>query len=233
MTTASACACPPHPYRTRARAWYLGDMLPIAIRRLGRVPYHDGLRLQEEARARVLAGGDDECLVLEHEPVVTLGKRGGLVDRAALERMGTPVVQTERGGFATWHGPGQLVAYPIVDTLRARVGVRRLVRALGALMLGVAADLGLTDLVYDDERPGVYRDGKKLGSLGLHLSRGVTMHGLALNVCNDLDGFHAIVPCGFAELQVSTLSRELGREVSLAAAMDALERRIPRLFDEA
>lgn len=207
-------------------------MLPLAIQRLGRVPYDEGLRLQESARARVLDGGVDEVLLLEHDPVVTLGKRGGLVDRAALERLATPIVQTERGGFATWHGPGQLVAYPIIDTLRARVGVRRLVRALGGLMLGVAADLGLADLVYDDERPGVYREGRKLGSLGLHLSRGVTMHGLALNVCNDLDGFRAIVPCGFAELQVSTLSRELGRAVPVAVALDALERRLPRIFDD-
>lgn len=207
-------------------------MLPIRIQRLGRVPYLDGLRLQEEARARVIAGGVDECLLLEHDPVVTLGKRGGLVDEAALARLGTPVVRTDRGGFATWHGPGQVVAYPIVDTLRAKVGVRRLVRALGSLMLAVASDLGLHDLLYDDERPGVYRDGRKIGSLGLHLSRGVTMHGLALNVCNTLDGFRAIVPCGYADLQVSTVSRELGHEVAVEAAFDALERHLPRLFDE-
>lgn len=207
-------------------------MLPIRIQRLGRVPYLDGLRLQEEARARVLAGGDDEGLLLEHDPVVTLGKRGGLVDEAALARLGTPVVRTDRGGFATWHGPGQVVAYPIVDTLRAKVGVRRLVRALGSLMLAVASDLGLHDLLYDDERPGVYREGKKIGSLGLHLSRGVTMHGLALNVCNDLDGFRAIVPCGYADLQVSTVSRELGHLVSVEAAFVSLERHLPRIFDE-
>lgn len=207
-------------------------MLPIRIQRLGRVPYLDGLRLQEEARARVLAGGEDECLLLEHDPVVTLGKRGGLVDEAALARLGTPVVRTDRGGFATWHGPGQVVAYPIVDTLRAKVGVRRLVRALGSLMLAVASDLGVHDLLYDDERPGVYRDGKKLGSLGLHLSRGVTMHGMALNINNDLEGFRAIVPCGYADLQVSTLSRELGRFIPTEDAFDALERHVPRIFDE-
>ena len=107
-------------------------MLPITIKRLGRVPYDAGLVLQEEARARALAGADDECLVLEHDPVVTLGKRGGLVDEAGLAALGTPVVRTDRGGFATWHGPGQLVAYPIIDTARAKVGVRRLVRALGS-----------------------------------------------------------------------------------------------------
>lgn len=206
-------------------------MLPITIKRLGRVPYREGLEIQREARQRVLAGGEDECFLLEHDPVVTLGKRGGLVDEEALKRLAIPVVRTDRGGFATWHGPGQVVAYPIIDTARAKVGVRRLVRALGALMLRVASDLGLHDLLYDDERPGVYREGKKLGSLGLHLSRGVTMHGLALNINNDLEGFKAIIPCGYADLQVSTVSRELRREVSVEEAFEALERRIPRIFD--
>lgn len=206
-------------------------MLPLVLHRLGRVPYAEGLALQEAARARVLAGGADECFLLEHDPVVTLGKRGGLVDEAALARLGTPIVRTERGGFATWHGPGQAIAYPIIDTARAKVGVRRLVRALGTLMLDVASELGLHDLLYDDERPGIYREGKKLGSLGLHLSRGVTMHGLALNINNDLEGFRAIVPCGYADLQVSTVSRELGREVTVAAALDALARRLPQIFD--
>jgi lipoyl(octanoyl) transferase len=125
-----------------------------------------------------------------------------------------------------------VVAYPIIDTARAKVGVRRLVRALGALMLGVASDLGLRDLLYDDERPGVYREGKKLGSLGLHLSRGVTSHGLAININNDLAGFHAIIPCGYADLQVSTVSRELGREITTDEAFTALDRRLPYIFDE-
>lgn len=206
-------------------------MMPLTILRLGRVSYPDGLRLQEEARARVLAGGRDECLLLEHDPVVTLGKRGGVVDLEALARLATPVIKTDRGGFATWHGPGQLIAYPILDTGRARIGVRRLIRGLGALMQAVAADLGVPDLVYDDERPGVYRDGRKLGSLGLHLSRGVTMHGLALNVCNALDGFRAIAPCGFADLEVSTLSLEAGHPISMEAAFASIERHLPTLFD--
>jgi len=206
-------------------------MQPSKVHRLGRVPYADGLRLQLEARGRVLEGEPDECLLLEHDPVVTLGKRGGIVDEAALAALGIPVVTTDRGGFATWHGPGQAIAYPIIDTIRAKIGVRRLVRALGALMLNVACDLGVHDVLYDDERPGVYRDGRKLGSLGLHLSRGVTMHGLALNINNSLEGFKAIVPCGYADLQVSTLSLERGCEITMEAAFDALERHLPALFD--
>lgn len=185
---------------------------------LGRVDYAQGLELQRAARERVLAGGEDECLLLEHDPVVTLGKRGGAVDHAALERLATPVVATERGGFATWHGPGQLVGYPIIDTRRARLGVDTLVARLGALMQGIAATLGVPDLAYDPSRPGVYREGRKLGSIGLHLTHGVTLHGFALNVDNALDGFRAIVPCGYGGLQITTLSLELGRPVALAEA---------------
>ena len=185
---------------------------------LGRIDYHDGLELQDAARTRVLAGGEDECLLLEHAPVVTLGRRGGVVDEAALERLGTPVVKTDRGGFATWHGPGQLVGYPIVDTRRARLAVPELVRRLGEAMVRVSAACGVGDVIYDADRPGVFRDGRKLGSIGLHLSHGVSTHGFALNIDNDLDGFFAIVPCGFGDLQVSTLARELGRAVSLDEA---------------
>jgi lipoyl(octanoyl) transferase len=205
----------------------------VQILKPGRISYSEGLRLQEDARTTVLAGGEDRCFLLEHDPVVTLGKRGGLVDEARLQALDTPVFKTDRGGFATWHGPGQLVCYPIIDTARARLGVRRIVRALGVAMQLIARDLGLDDLVYDDERPGVYRDGKKLGSLGLHLSRGVTMHGFALNVSNSLEGFRAIVPCGHADLQVSTLSLELGRLVPMADAYAAATARLPHLFEYA
>lgn len=199
--------------------------------RLGRLAWPAALAIQEQARDEVLAGAEDRCYLLEHDPVVTLGKRGGVVDYDALARLETPTIQTERGGLATWHGPGQLVCYPIIDTLRARCGVRRLVRTLGAMMQGIAGDLGLHDLIYDDERPGVYREGKKLGSLGLHLSRGVTMHGFALNVCNTLDGFRAIVPCGFSGLEVSTIARELRHEISLESAFESAARRLPAIFE--
>jgi len=193
----------------------------VIVTTLGRLDYRAALALQAAARDRVLAGGPDECLVLEHDPVVTLGRRGGVVDHAALERLQTPVIATDRGGLATWHGPGQLVAYPIVDTGRARLPVPELVRCLGLAMVAIALHLGLPDLDYDDARPGVYRAGRKLGSIGLHLTRGVTTHGLALNIVNSLDGFRAIEPCGFGDLTVSTVARELDREVRFEDAVDA------------
>jgi lipoyl(octanoyl) transferase len=190
----------------------------VIVCQLGRTGYASGLELQEAARERVLAGGDDELLLLEHDPVVTLGRRGGVVDREALARLATPVVETRRGGLATWHGPGQLVGYPIVHLERAHVDVTAFVRRLGALMLAIASRLGVDDAAYDDRRPGIYRAGRKLGSVGLHIHRGVTMHGFALNVDVDLAGFQAIVPCGFAGLHVSSLARELGHPASLAEA---------------
>ncbi|MFT7581634.1 MAG: lipoyl(octanoyl) transferase [Myxococcota bacterium] len=193
---------------------------------LGRaVHYEAGLEAQYAARDRVLAGGEDELLLLEHSPTVTLGRRGGLVDRDALARLNTPVFETKRGGLATWHGPGQLVGYPIIDTKRAKVGVRVFVCRLGELMRTLAAELGVDDLHYDPDRPGVYRDGRKVGSIGLHLHKGVTTHGFALNVDVDFAGFRAIDPCGFADLVVSSLVRE----GATLATMDAARSRATQL----
>ncbi len=194
----------------------------MILRRLGRLAYGPALALQHAARARVAAGGEDELLLVEHEPVVTLGRRGGAVDRDTLARLATPIVETRRGGLATWHGPGQVVGYPIVDLERGRVSVPAFVKRLGALMLETCTDLGLDGVVYDDDRPGIYRDGRKLGSIGLHIQRGVTLHGFALNVCNQLNGFQAITPCGFAGLVVSTLSRELNAALTVEQGLDII-----------
>jgi lipoyl(octanoyl) transferase len=189
---------------------------------LGRIAYEDGLAAQHAARERVLDGGPDELLLLEHEPVVTLGRRGGEVDAPALAAQDTPVVQTDRGGFATWHGPGQLVGYPIVDLKRARLSVPEFVAELGEWLVGTCAALGATDVGYDACRPGVYREGKKLGSIGLHIHRGVTTHGFALNVCNSLEGFGAIVVCGHEELAVTTVAAAAGQPVTIAAAREVV-----------
>ncbi len=192
---------------------------------LGRIAYGAGLDEQAAARARVMGGGPDELLLLEHESVVTLGRRGGVVDEVALARLRTPVVATDRGGLATWHGPGQLVAYPIFDLRRRGVGVPAFVRALGRAMAQAAARFGVR-AAYDDARPGVYVDGRKLGSLGLHVSHGVSTHGIALNVDCDLAGFQAIDPCGEAGLVITTLARERpagARAPALAEVADAFE----------
>ena len=199
----------------------------------GVVPYEEALAQQRASRARVLAGGEDQLWLLEHPPVVTLGRRGGLVDRALLDALATPVIETDRGGLATWHGPGQLVGYPVVDLARASTDVPRFVRRLGALMEALAEGLGLRETAYDDARPGLYRDGRKLGSIGLHIHKGVTLHGFALNLDVDLRGFQAIVPCGLAGLRVSSVSLELGRPATVAQALALARDLAPRVLYEA
>jgi lipoyl(octanoyl) transferase len=190
---------------------------------LGRLSYADALERQLAARERVLSGGPDEVLLLEHEAVVTLGRRGGEVDAAALSRLGVPVVQSDRGGLATWHGPGQLVGYPIIDLRRRHLTIRDFVAVLGRLLEALAAELGVAAR-WDPRQPGVYVGDRKLGSIGLHVHRGVTTHGFALNVDCDLAGFGAIAPCGVARLAMTTLAAETGRAVSLDAVREAAAR---------
>ena len=189
----------------------------------GRVSYETGLALQLAARARVVAGGPDELLLLEHDPVVTLGRRGGVIDRLALEALQTPVIETNRGGLATWHGPGQLVGYPIVDLGRRGLKVPQFVADLGEVLEEEARSRGVHGAAYDCARPGVYVENRKLAAIGLHLHRGVSTHGFALNVSNRLDGFEAIVPCGLAEVGVTTLERELERAVAFDSVLESVQ----------
>lgn len=189
----------------------------------GRLSYAAGLALQLAARERVLAGGPDELLLLEHDPVVTLGRRGGAVDRAALARLGVPVVATDRGGLATWHGPGQLTGYPIVDLRRRHLSVGEFVATLGHLLEALCAASGVV-ATWDAARPGVYAGGRKLGSIGLHVHRGVTTHGFALNVDCDLAGFAAITPCGATDLAMSTLAREAPVAPTVPQVLEAARR---------
>ncbi|MEZ4267111.1 MAG: lipoyl(octanoyl) transferase LipB [Myxococcota bacterium] len=192
----------------------------MIVRLAGVLSYAAGLEQQHRARERVLAGGPDELLLLEHQPVVTLGRRGGVVDSARLAELGIPTVQTDRGGLATWHGPGQLTGYPIVDLRRRRLAVGDFVATLGRLLEALSAEFGV-DARWERERPGVYVGAKKLGSIGLHVHRGVTTHGFALNVDCDLAGFAAISPCGATDLAMTTLAREADRPPTLAQVRDA------------
>jgi lipoyl(octanoyl) transferase len=199
------------------------------IRHLGCVTYTEGLEYQEDARRRVIGGAPDELLFLEHDSVVTLGKRGGAVDARRLHDLAIPVIQVDRGGQATWHGPGQIVGYPIVNLRRRKVDVTSLVAHLGFSMADAARGLGVRGVCFDAARPGVYLDGRKLGSIGLHIHRGVSTHGFSLNVSCDLSGFEAIETCGQPGLKVTTLSAEAGRAIAVADVLPLLEERIIRL----
>lgn len=173
---------------------------------LGQIPYGRALKIQRWLREEVIAGRrSGALLLLEHPPTLTLGRHGREAHITAssdtLARLGVSVHQVERGGDVTYHGPGQLVGYPV---LPVRVGVRRFVEALGDCARRVLVDLGI-DSAWDEERPGLWTTQGKVAAVGLHVARGVAMHGIALNVSPDLSHFDWIVPCGLRGAAVASV----------------------------
>jgi lipoyl(octanoyl) transferase len=198
----------------------------VEFRRLGQVPYDDAWALQRQVHAGVVAGGGDVVLLLEHPPVYTAGKRTLPHERPF---DGTPVVDVDRGGKITWHGPGQVTGYPIVR-LADPVDVVAYVRRLEQVLIDVCEELGLTTGRVEG-RSGVWTtDGqRKVAAIGIRVAQGVTMHGFALNCDPDLSAYGRIVPCGIADATVTSLSAELGRDVTTADALPLLERHLPAL----
>jgi lipoyl(octanoyl) transferase len=198
----------------------------VQIRRLGQVPYDQAWHLQQSLHAEVVAGGEDVALLLEHPPVYTAGKRTELWERP---QDGTPVVDVDRGGKITWHGPGQVTGYPIVR-LADPVDVVAYVRSLESLLIDVCLELGLPTRRVDG-RSGVWTtDGaRKVAAIGIRVARGVTMHGFALNGDPDLSAYDRIVPCGIADATVTSLTREIGRNVSVDEVLPLLDARLPLL----
>jgi len=197
--------------------------------RAGVVPYERAWEMQREVHARRVAGdGPDTLLLLEHPSVYTAGKRTEAHERPA---DGTPVVDVDRGGKITWHGPGQLVGYPIV-ALPDPVDVVAYVRRLEGALIDVCAALGVTagrvegrsGVWLPADEPGQGNRGeRKVAAIGIRVARGVTMHGFALNCAPDLGAFGSIVPCGIPDAGVTSLSAELGRDVPVAEAIDPVE----------
>jgi lipoyl(octanoyl) transferase len=173
------------------------------LRWLGRVAYEPTWRAMQDYTERRDASSPDEIWLLEHEPVYTLGMNA---DRAhVLAPKGIPVIQIDRGGQVTYHGPGQLVVYPLIDVRRAGLQVRALISALELSVIEYAARFGIGARCRADA-PGVYVDGAKLASVGLRIRRGGSYHGLALNVDMDLEPFGRINPCGYAGLPMTQLA---------------------------
>ena len=194
--------------------------------RLGLVDYQAAWDEQRRVHsARVAGDGPDTVLLLEHPPVYTAGKRTSPFERP---QDGTPVIDVDRGGKITWHGPGQLVGYPIV-ALPEPVDVVGHVRRVEEALILVCADLGL-EAGRVDGRSGVWvsddRGERKVAAIGIRVSQGVTMHGFALNCDCDLTWFDRIVPCGISDASVTSLTAELGRPVTVADAMPYVEKRL-------
>jgi len=176
---------------------------PITCRRLGLVPYEPTWRAMQRFTDSRDAATADELWLLEHPPVFTLGMSGK--PEHLLAPGDIPVIQTDRGGQVTYHGPGQLVVYPLIDLRRGGLGVRDLVGALERAVIGYVSELGIEAHSRGDA-PGVYVAQRKLASLGLRIRRGASYHGIALNVCMDLEPFRRINPCGYAGLEMTQLS---------------------------
>ncbi len=220
------------------------QMLPSArnlvIHDLGLVEYEDGLALQKAfALARKNKSVSDSLLLLEHPPVITLGRAADMdhvvAPREKLERAGVVIFPTDRGGDVTYHGPGQLVGYPIIDLSPDRCDVRRYVRDLEEAMIATVGDFGLTAGRIEGWN-GAWlgekgKDARKIGAIGVHISRWVTTHGFALNVEPDMAHFRFIVPCGIGEAGVTSIARELGRSVPLAEVRRAMGENFSRIFD--
>jgi lipoyl(octanoyl) transferase len=184
----------------------------LAVRWLGRVPYQPTWQAMQRFTDQRDGATPDEIWLLEHNPVFTLGMNA---DRSHLLDPGDiPVLQIDRGGQVTYHGPGQLLVYPLIDLRRARIGVRDLVSALERAVIDYAARFAIR-AECRVHAPGVYVDGRKLASVGLRVRRGSSYHGLALNVSMDLAPFGRINPCGYAGLEMTQLA-QLGGPAELA-----------------
>jgi lipoyl(octanoyl) transferase len=197
----------------------------MKIEWLGRIDYPTGLQIQEERLESCVRNGVETVILLEHEPVYTIGR---LPDKSSLRNVGRlpyPVFETNRGGQATYHGPGQLVGYPIVDLRIRGRDLHHYLRKLENLLIDLLADFGLQG-VRVDGKTGVWIQDRKIASIGVGVRKWVTMHGFALNVASDLSGFQNITPCGLSGVRMTSISSELGIEVSLRTVRENL---IPHL----
>ena len=197
--------------------------------------YHQVWRLQQElvAARKDKTIDADTVLILEHPAVFTFGRRGGVenltVSETFLEETGIGLIQVERGGSVTFHGPGQLVVYLIMDLQAAGLSVTDYVTRLEEIMLRTAADWGIAARRHSLNR-GIWVDLKKMGSVGIAVRHGITFHGLALNVNLSLDPFNWIHPCGLKGIQVTSLAKESKQNVSISRVRTSLKRHIESVF---
>lgn len=193
------------------------------MRRLGTIDYSSAWDMQRELADARVEGGPDTLLLLEHPSVYTAGKRTEPHERPV---DGVPVIDTDRGGKITWHGPGQLVGYPIIG-LAEPLDVVKFVRRLEDSLIAVCASLGLTTGRVEG-RSGVWVPGgdgipaRKIGAIGIRVARATTLHGFALNCDCDLGAFSTIVPCGISDAGVTSLTAELGRPIGVSDVTDAV-----------
>ncbi|MBV8378522.1 MAG: lipoyl(octanoyl) transferase LipB [Verrucomicrobia bacterium] len=188
---------------------------------LGRIDYQAALRIQEERLEHCLHCGEESVILLEHEPVYTIGRLPDKSSLQVVDRLPYPWFETNRGGQATYHGPGQLVVYPILD-LRARGrDLHRYLRNLEYLLIDLLKEFGIQGSRVEG-KTGVWVDDRKIASIGVGVRKWVTMHGFALNVTSDLSGFLNIVPCGLCGVKMTSVSLESANEVPLETVRERM-----------
>jgi lipoyl(octanoyl) transferase len=212
-------------------------MRVLEVRRLGTVEYGEALALQRALVEERKAGRiPDTLLLLQHPPVITLGVKGDggraniMATDDRLATLGIAVHETGRGGDVTYHGPGQVVGYPILDLKPDRCDVHRYVRDIEEVMIRACADYGVSASRIAG-LTGTWVGAEKIGAIGIRISKWVTSHGFAFNVSTDLDHFRLIVPCGISDRGVTSLEKASGQRVPIAAAEDALVRHLASVFE--
>jgi lipoyl(octanoyl) transferase len=202
----------------------------MMVRWYGRIAYSAGLRLQDSLVEIQRSNGLEFLALLEHEPVYTMGRNPNQSSLGVAELLPHPVHVTNRGGQATFHGPGQLIAYPIIDLTRRGRDLHAYLRALESVIILIAGYFGV-NAGRVEGKTGVWVGDRKLASIGVGVRKWVTMHGLALNVASDLSGFQNITPCGLTGVQMTSLSLEAGREIPLTAVWQCAAVVIPSVLD--
>jgi lipoyl(octanoyl) transferase len=199
----------------------------MKIERLGRIRYETALNLQEERLERCLIEKEETLLLLEHEPIYTIGRRPDKSSLGDISRLPYPVFETNRGGLATYHGPGQLVGYPIIDLRSRDRDLHLYLRQLEELLIDLLNEFGIKG-VRVEGKTGVWIEDRKIASIGVGVRKWITMHGFALNVASDLSGFQSITPCGLPGVRMTSISLELDREIALTTVMDKLAECVER-----
>jgi lipoyl(octanoyl) transferase len=197
---------------------------PLAVRWLGRISFGDALALQEEivARKRADQSLGDELLLLEHDPVYTIGRTPDQSSLRGAAHLPYPLFPINRGGQATYHGPGQLMGYPIIDLRRCGQDLHRYLRWLEDLLVETLGETGITASTRTG-LTGVWVENRKIASIGVGVRHWISMHGFALNVCGDLAPFNQIVPCGIANVTMTSIEKETGANFSVVKLASRVE----------
>jgi len=201
------------------------EMLNLRVHWLGRMEFAGALALQEKtvAQKRKNPSSSDELLLLEHEPVYTIGRTPDRSSLLGAAHLAHPVFCINRGGQATYHGPGQLMGYPIIDLHRCGQDLHRYLRWLEQLLIELLAEYGIAGS-QRESLTGVWVGNRKIASIGVGVRHWITMHGFALNVCGDLSPFNHIVPCGIDNVSMTSMEKETGDVFSVADVAEALEK---------